>query len=256
MLGQHTCIELLNKSEGFKTTEGQSSHLAAEGRWLAPGRVGRSSRMVRRSGDLAGRAAAAQEDPLPGRADQQEQAELNAAVAASLAEQHAAGAAAPPPAGGSAAVGEEPEGEDELGPRARRQAAEGAGPAAGSAGAATGSAATGSAGGRRPRRRPAPPTEAEPTIVLTFDEADELPEEELVRACRSYCVWVAPDARRPVEGIHTGPRAWTYVAARLETGAYRRGYERLKGYDSLDAAIEAWFYDGPAGVSDPQVFFW
>ena len=210
--------------------------------------------MVRRSGDLAGRAAAAQEDPLPGRADQQEQAELNAAVAASLAEQHAAGAAAPLPAGGSAAVGEEPEGEDELGPRARRQAAEGAGPAAGSSGADVGGPR--SEGGRRPRRRPAPPTEAEPTIVLTFDEADELPEEELVRACRSYCVWVAPDARRPVEGIHTGPRAWTYVAARLETGAYRRGYERLKGYDSLDAAIEAWFYDGPAGVSDPQVFFW
>ena len=109
---------------------------------------------------------------------------------------------------------------------------------------------------RRSCRRPTAAGEAEPTVVLTFDEADALPEEELARPCRSYCVWVAPDARRPVVGVHTGPRAWACIAARLETGGYRRGYERLRGYNSLDEALDGWFADGPADVVDPEVFFW
>jgi hypothetical protein len=62
---------------------------------------------------------------------------------------------------------------------------------------------------------------------------------------RVFVVWEAPGARDLTIGVHCGPRAWEAILARLETGAYRCGVERLRGYHDLAAALHAWGREGP-----------
>ena len=104
---------------------------------------------------------------------------------------------------------------------------------------------------------PAAPARPEPAVV-SLAEAQGLVAADLAAGGRAYAVWRTPGSGRVLAGVHIGHRCWDSLVRWLEGGRYVSGRDRLRGADSLEAAVclyedEAWSHQAPL---PPPIYRW